>query len=127
MSPITCWLNTSKNPESIALWLTPVQPDPRITGNVFVNLPRKADSQALADILRAGFGKKSFQVLLDFTTIEPTKSGSLAVKMDIATLKSCLSVKDITEVKPDPIADQFFAELASEVGAALTVSDSEVY
>lgn len=111
-APISCWLNASKDPQSATLWLKPMSSDTVITDSVFVNLPTKRQALRLASRIRETFGSHSYTMLLDLEDIRRSKSGSLSISVDFATLKACLAVTERTvQTEADPDEEAFFASL----------------
>ena len=95
-TPLICWVNTSPDTAKNTIWLK----NDMLKGSIFVNLPNKADAEALANALRLAYATgESWTIAVDTTEIV-TKKDSMSIRCDLETVLRNKQVTVRQEAKP---------------------------
>ena len=86
MNQLECWLNASKDETVKTVWLT-AKNNGLVTETIFVNLENEEAQMLMATILRSAYdAKKSYELIVETSSIKRGKSGKLSVSLTLETV-----------------------------------------
>jgi hypothetical protein len=109
-TPLICWVNTSADTAKNTIWLK----NDMLKGSIFVNLPNKADAEALANMLRLAYATgESWTIAVDTTDIV-TKKDTMSIRCDLETVlrNKQVAVRQEATPRSTEVQDLLDAELA---------------